>query len=91
MLPTLLFATHNPHKAEEIKKFIPKEFKIKSLSDIDWTAPIEETGHTLEENAWIKVQALIDFGKENCFADDSGLEIEALGGQPGVYSARFAG
>ena len=52
---------------------------------------IEETGHTLEENAWIKVQALIDFGKENCFADDSGLEIEALGGQPGVYSARFAG
>ena len=81
MLPTLLFATHNPHKAEEIKKFIPKEFKIKSLSDIDWTAPIEETGHTLEENAWIKVQALIDFGKENCFADDS------VGGKEGPVSS----
>ena len=87
----LLFATHNAHKVEEIKKFAPSEFHISSLADKGWTTPIEETGQTLEANAWIKTHTLVDAWKGNCFADDSGLEIEALDGRPGVFSARFAG
>lgn len=87
----LLFATHNAHKVEEIKKFAPSEFHISSLADKGWTTPIEETGQTLEANAWIKTHTLVNAWKGNCFADDSGLEIVALDGQPGVFSARFAG
>ena len=87
----LLFATHNTHKVEEIKKFAPSEFHVSSLADLGWTTPIEETGQTLEANAWIKTHTLVEARKGNCFADDSGLEIEALDGQPGIFSARFAG
>lgn len=91
MKQSLLFATHNPNKVLEIKKFAPEEYRIKSLAEQGWTTPIEETGKTLEENAWIKTDTLVAALNCNCFADDSGLEIEALGGEPGVYSARFAG
>ena len=87
----LLFATHNPNKVAEIKKFINPEYSIQSLADIDWQTPIAETGNTLEENAWIKTDTLVGALGTDCFADDSGLEIETLDSQPGVYSARFSG
>ena len=91
MKHSLLFATHNPNKVLEIKKFAPQEYEIKSLTEQGWTTAIEETGKTLEENAWIKADTLVKALNCNCFADDSGLEIDALDGKPGVYSARFAG
>lgn len=86
----LIFATHNPNKAEEIQEMLP-EFAVQSLADIDFANEIPETGDTLEENALIKARTI--FGKTNkaCFADDTGLEVEALDGAPGVYSARYAG
>ncbi len=87
----LIFATHNQHKVEELKKIVPQGIQLLSLEDINCREEIEETGATLEENAKIKA----DFVKYkyglDCFADDSGLEIEALGGAPGVFSARYAG
>ncbi|MGB1807286.1 MAG: non-canonical purine NTP pyrophosphatase, partial [Flavobacteriaceae bacterium] len=67
----LLFATHNAHKVEEIKKFAPSEFHISSLADKGWTTPIEETGQTLEANAWIKTHTLVNAWKGNCFASCS--------------------
>lgn len=88
---SLVFATHNPNKVKEIKAFAPDTLDIKSLEDYQWTTPIPETGNTLEANAWIKANTVFDTLGLDCFADDSGLEIDALDGQPGVYSARFAG
>ena len=88
---SLVFATHNSNKVAEIKKFIHSNYSVQSLADIDWQTPIAETGSTLTENAWIKADTLYAAKKVNCFADDSGLEIDALNGQPGVYSARFSG
>lgn len=88
---SLLFATHNANKVAEIKKFIHANYAIQSLADIGWSEPIPETGNTLEENAWIKANTLFTALHTDCFADDSGLEIDVLDGQPGVYSARFSG
>lgn len=87
----LVFASSNQNKVKEIQKIIGNKFKILSLNDINCTEEIEETGKTFRENALIK--ALYVFGKykQNCFADDSGLEVEALNNEPGVYSARYAG
>jgi len=87
----IVFATNNPHKLEEIKKAVGENFKILSLADINCTDEIPETADTLEGNASQKSFYIYNKYGKNCFADDTGLEIEALDGKPGVYSARYAG
>ncbi|SDP85365.1 XTP/dITP diphosphohydrolase [Mucilaginibacter sp. OK268] len=87
----LVFATNNQHKLEEVSAKIKGRFKLLSLDDIGCTDDIEETGTTFRENASIKSHYIYQQYKLNCFGDDSGLEIDALKGEPGVYSARYAG
>jgi len=87
----LVFATHNLNKLKEIQELVPIGIEILSLTDIKCTEDIEETGSTLEENAKIKVDYIKGNYGYDCFADDSGLEIDSLDGAPGVYSARYAG
>ncbi len=87
----LVFATHNHNKAKEIQALMPKEVRIKTLDEIHCFEDIPETATTLEGNAQLKAAYIVhEFGM-NCFADDTGLEIEALNMEPGVYSARYAG
>lgn len=87
----LVFATHNLNKVKEIKTLLPEHFELLSLTDIGCNEPIEEYGKTLEENAWIKARFVkMKYGLD-CFADDTGLEVESLDGAPGVFSARYAG
>jgi len=87
----LVFATNNDHKLRELKEILSSEFELLSLNDIGCTDDIPETGTTLEVNAAQKSFYIWDKYGINCFADDTGLEIEALGNEPGVYSARYAG
>lgn len=87
----LIFATHNKHKLHEIKLLLPKSIELVSLVDINFTDDIAETADTLADNALLKARHIYNKYKTNCFADDSGLEVEALNGAPGVYSARYAG
>ena len=87
----LLFATANSNKAFEIQKIVPEGFEILSLKDINFSEDIPETSSTIEGNALQKTNFIVDRFKIDCFSDDTGLEIEALDGQPGVYSARYAG
>ena len=87
----LVFATHNAHKLAEVKQLVPAHIELLSLTDIGCTDEIEETGTTLEENAMIKAKYVYNNYGYRCFADDSGLEIDAINGEPGVYSARYAG
>ena len=87
----IVFATNNAHKLSEIKSILGSSIEIVSLSDIGCTVDIPETGKTLEENAHIKAAYVFEHYGLNCFADDTGLEVEALHGAPGVYSARYAG
>lgn len=87
----LVFATHNANKLAEVKQILPSHIELLSLTDIGCTEEIKETGKSLEENAFIKARYVKKIYKLNCFADDSGLEIDALNGEPGVYSARYAG
>lgn len=87
----LVFATHNAHKLEEVQAMMPEGVQLLSLQDIGCTEEIPETGHSLEENAAIKARHVYFKHGLNCFADDTGLEADALNGQPGVYSARYAG
>tara|TARA_R110002049_G_scaffold278391_2_gene457161 strand:+ start:2394 stop:2975 length:582 start_codon:yes stop_codon:yes gene_type:complete len=87
----IIFATHNPNKTKEIRNQLGGSFDVKSLSDIGFTEEIEETEKTLEGNALLKVRAIHKTTGKNCFADDTGLEVEALNGAPGVFSARYAG
>ena len=87
----LIFVTHNAHKSEEVKAIVGSKFNVKNLSDINVFDEIPETGCTFKENAKQKVEYLHNKLQCNCFADDSGLVVEALGGEPGVYSARYAG
>ncbi|MEY3425817.1 MAG: hypothetical protein RL265_1655 [Bacteroidota bacterium] len=87
----LVFATHNNNKAKEIQSIVPNGIQIITLDDLNCTEDIPETENTLEGNARLKSQFVVDKFKLNCFADDTGLEIEALNGEPGVYSARYAG
>ncbi len=91
MTSTLYFASGNKNKLEEISKIIPESFILKSLADLGFTGDIPETADTLEGNALLKAQFVSDKYRVNCFADDTGLEIEALDGRPGVFSARYAG
>jgi len=87
----LIFATHNQHKLQEIKLLLPKSIELVSLADINFTDDIAETADTLTGNALLKARYIYNKYNVNCFADDSGLEVEALNGAPGVYSARYAG
>ncbi|MCH1437480.1 MAG: non-canonical purine NTP diphosphatase [Flavobacteriales bacterium] len=87
----IVFATNNPNKLKEIKALVPKHIEIVSLSEIGCNEDIPETGETLEANAFQKVNYVKEHFGYDCFADDSGLEINALNGNPGVYSARYAG
>jgi XTP/dITP diphosphohydrolase len=87
----LLFASHNLNKTQEIQSFLDDEWELLNLHDLKLTDPIPETGETLEENALLKARNLFDKFDKPCFADDSGLEVLALNGEPGVRSARYAG
>ncbi|MFD1165515.1 non-canonical purine NTP diphosphatase [Sphingobacterium daejeonense] len=87
----LVFATNNAHKLEEVQQMVGDKFILKSLNDIGCTDDIPETGVTFEENAKQKTDYLVSKYNVNCFGDDSGLEIKALDGEPGVYSARYSG
>jgi XTP/dITP diphosphohydrolase len=87
----IVFATHNSNKASEIQQLVGEEFLIKTLTDIGCMNEIPETGGTLEENAGLKSHFVFEKYGLDCFADDTGLEVDALGGAPGVYSARYAG
>ena len=86
----IVFATNNKHKLDEIRNILGDKFEVLSLNDIDCHDDIPETGSTLEENARQKAEYIYNKYHCNVFADDTGLEVEALGGEPGVYSARYA-
>ena len=86
----IVFATNNEHKLSEIRSILGEDFEVLSLKDIGCDVDIPETGKTLEENALQKAQYVYDHYHIDCFADDTGLEVEALNGAPGVYSARYA-
>lgn len=88
---TLCLATNNAHKVEELQSLLGDAFEIKTLKDIGCTEDIEETGTTFLENSLIKAGYVFRKYGMNVLADDSGLEVSALGGRPGVYSARYAG
>lgn len=87
----LVFASNNAHKLKEVKAKLPSNFEVLSLKDVLGEVDIIEDGATLEENAAIKARYVYNETGLNCFADDTGLEITALNGEPGVYSARYAG
>lgn len=87
----LVFATHNAHKAQEIQQLVGSQYLIKTLTDIGCMDDIAETGNTLTENAQIKSRFVYEKFGLDCFADDTGLEVDILSGSPGVYSARYAG
>ena len=87
----IVFATHNLHKLEEVQQLVPASIQLLSLDDINCTEEILETANTLEGNAIIKADYITKTYGYNCFADDTGLEVVALNGAPGVYSARYAG
>lgn len=87
----IVFATNNMHKLQEVGSILGDRVTLLSLQDIGCDVDIPETGRTLQENAGIKSKYVFERYRMNCFADDSGLEVEALGGEPGVYSARYSG
>lgn len=91
MKKKLVFATNNAHKLEEIRAILGDKVKVLSLKDIRCEADIPETADTLEGNAALKAEYIHAHYGMDCFADDTGLEVEALDGAPGVYSARYAG
>jgi XTP/dITP diphosphohydrolase len=87
----LVFASNNANKIKEIQQLIPSSIEVVSLQDIGCTEEIPETADTIEGNAILKANYVTEKYGFNCFADDSGLEVKALNGAPGVYSARYAG
>lgn len=91
MSRTLIFASHNAHKASEIKALLPADIRLHTLEELAFHEEIPETGNTLEENANIKAATIFKKFNLPCFADDTGLEVDALKGAPGVWSARYAG
>lgn len=90
-MKTLVFATNNQHKLDEVQAMIGNNFKLKSLKDFGCDADIPETGVTFEENASQKSRFIFENYQVDCFSDDSGLEVDALNGEPGVYSAHYSG
>jgi XTP/dITP diphosphohydrolase len=91
MKKKLCFATNNPHKLQEIQAILGDSFELLSLKDINCTEELPETGSTIEANSLEKAQYVYDHYEVDCFADDSGLEVDALNGEPGVDSAHYAG
>lgn len=87
----LVFATNNQHKTEEVRNLLLNEYKVLNLNDIGCTTDIPETGDTFAENATLKSRYVADHYQMDCFGDDSGLEIEALNQEPGIFSARYSG
>lgn len=87
----LVFATNNAHKLEEVRQILGDRFEVLSLSDINCHEDIPETGDTFQDNALQKARYVKEHYGYDCFADDTGLEVKALGGAPGVHSARYAG
>lgn len=87
----LIFATSNQNKVLEIQKILPKKFEIKSLKDLNYFEDVPENKNTIEGNAIFKAKYIYEKFNINVFADDTGLEVEALNGEPGVHSARYAG
>jgi XTP/dITP diphosphohydrolase len=88
---TLIMATANAHKAIEVSEMLEGQVEILTLKDIQCTVDIPETGLTFQENALQKAKYIWDHYQKDCFSDDSGLEVDALNGAPGVYSARYGG
>ena len=91
MKKKLVFATNNLHKLTEIKAILGEQIDILSLNDINCHVDIPETANTLEDNAKMKAEYIYNHYHLDCFADDTGLEVKALNGAPGIYSARYAG
>jgi XTP/dITP diphosphohydrolase len=87
----IVFATNNENKIFEVSKLIPKNINLISLQDIGCFDDVPETSNTLEGNSFQKANYIFQKHKQNCLADDTGLEIESLNGEPGVFSARYAG
>jgi len=87
----LVFVTHNQNKLKEVQKLLPSSIELLSLTDIGCTEDIPETSPTIEGNAFLKAKHVKQNYGYDCFADDTGLEVDALNGAPGVYSARYAG
>ena len=87
----LVFATNNAHKLEEVRQILGDRFKVLSLNDINCHEDIPETGDTFQDNALQKARYVKEHYGYDCFADDTGLEVKALDGAPGVHSARYAG
>lgn len=87
----LVFATNNAHKLQEVSAMLPADYELLALSDIGCDVDIPETADSLQGNALQKAQYVKEHFGLDCFADDTGLEVDALGGEPGIYSARYAG
>ena len=87
----LIFASHNENKVAEIQSLLGEDFSLLSLKELSFNQDIPETSETLEGNSIIKADAVFEQFKTPCFADDTGLEVDSLGGEPGVYSARYGG
>lgn len=90
-MKSLVFATNNRHKIEEATEILHGKYQIISLKELNFTDDVEETESTIEGNASLKSRYIFEKYSLDCFADDTGLEVEALNGEPGVYSARYAG
>lgn len=88
---TLAFATNNAHKAKEVEQILNQQFTVRTMADIGCNVDIPETAETLEGNALIKARFLKEHYGVDCFSEDTGLEVTALDGQPGVHTARYAG
>ena len=89
--PILVFATHNPNKVRELQEMLGDQYQIQSLTDIGCHEEIVENALTLKGNAQIKARHVVEHYGRDCLADDTGLEVDALDGAPGVFSARYAG
>lgn len=89
-MPIIVFATNNAHKLSEVRQILGEKFEVRSLKEIGCTEELPETHETLHENALQKAKYIKEHYGYDCFADDTGLEVDALGGKPGVYSARYA-
>lgn len=90
-MKTICLATNNKHKVEELQQLLGKEFEVITLDQIGCFDEIEETGDSFEDNSKIKAKYIFDRYRIDCIADDSGLEIDAIDGRPGIFSARYAG
>jgi XTP/dITP diphosphohydrolase len=91
MKPKIFFGTNNEHKLQEIRQILGHKYEVLSLKDLGKDIDVEETEATLEGNAILKATSFFQYTGIPCFSDDTGLEVEALDGRPGVYSARYAG